>query len=293
MGYEVDETLAKRVQTNLNICGANPQLKTDGDPQLKTWTAIDAQLAKDAAALGGGTVSPPPVIIPPTNGGLFLFPTTAYARGKLQLIDMYDGDTITNMQTLLAQNIKLALLKVSQGTTNMQTLYPSRVAEFHAYLIPISPWHFADFSKTGSAQAQWACKGIAAAGGLAKTDGILWFDWEYASQDTDVNPAADLQVGKDFVNEAQQILGRKVGLYMDYSLPEDLKEPSWLADQILWLARPGVTNPVAPNPFSNTTMAIIQYAETSFPGMQGNEVDLDYFNGNEDDLAAFIASTFL
>lgn len=92
----------------------------------------------------------------------------------------------------------------------------------------------------------------------------------------------------DAVEEAQ---GIKPIIYLSSSFPGDvLGNDPFMRDYILWLAHYKVAKPKVPAPWSpNKTWTFWQYSESGkVPGTSGSAVDLNWFNGSDQDLSSIL-----
>ncbi len=113
---------------------------------------------------------------------------------------------------------------------------------------------------------------------------------------TGVTPSQAVSLALDWLNRVQILLGRKPIVYMDLNFFSQVLGGSaaGLQSYALWIARyTNASDPGAPSDWNAWTFW--QYSETGTHigiGSPGN-LDLNWFNGSEDDLKSFIASSIV
>lgn len=241
----------KFLQAFLNANGAS--LDVDGVWGLHTEDALEAYITAH---------SPTPIPAPTT---------------QLRGIDVYHGDNVLNWAAVLKDGFSFVFIKASQGLRpdpKFSTYFPQAKA---AGLIA-GPYHFMDFSKDGVEQAQEFFDAINLGGGLKDGDLPPVCDWEYADGRTPV--AYDIKTVAAFLAKIQSLTGRIPMIYLsEYLIPYlgSNNIPRWIAKY----------SKVAPQ----SEHIFWQYAEDATIGGVGNPGDANLFNGDMNDLKAFIAST--
>lgn len=96
---------------------------------------------------------------------------------------------------------------------------------------------------------------------------------------------------RQWLDTVENELGIKPIIYLSPSFPgEVLGSDPFLKQYLLWIANYGVSKPRVPAPWApDKSWTIWQYSESGkVPGSSGTAVDLNWFNGNAQDLSAIL-----
>ncbi len=183
--------------------------------------------------------------------------------------------------------IAFAIAKATESTSASDKMFALNWAGIKNAGLVRGAYHFFHASKDATEQANFFVDAIQSAGGLLPGDLPPVIDFENGSIDGLSNPA--VQSG---VNTWLQVVASKTGvtpmIYTTRSVGNQ-----FLAGQFgtypLWVANYGVASPALPNGW--TKWQFWQYSQSgSVSGITGN-VDMDYFNGSSDELAALFQSS--
>lgn len=206
------------------------------------------------------------------------------SSSRVQGVDIYHDDDVTSFAALKAAGFDFAYMKSSQGTLNTDVLFHSRMPAARAAGLIVGAYHFMSFHSRGVAQAAHCAAVIK--GVLGDDDLPVACDWEYP-EGVDGKPA-DASIAREFLVEIENLTGRRPIIYTTKGIPAEVGAPSWMNDYPLWLADLE-SNPHPPHPFTGWSFWQHSWA-AQVPGI-GNEADVNYFNGNIDDLRRFIKTS--
>lgn len=218
-----------------------------------------------------GTLTPttPITVAPPSNMWVPI------GNPRVHVIDMYHGDNVTNWATL-AKYAAACVHKISIGTSARDPLASNRWPLFTQYGLRRGGYHWFE-NTNGTDQFDYFLEALNAAGGLAPRDRILALDYEPASYSK-----AHVPIIQAWGERCKEVTGRIPMIYCSKSAIPELGNPSFFRNWYAWIAAPSNSSaPIIP-PFTSTTLW--QYAETSFPGMQGSQVDVNWFPGSAEEL---------
>lgn len=223
---------------------------------------------KTAAALGLITLDPNPKVKPVVDDS-----------GILKGVDLYHDDVVTNWKDMAQGGISFCFLKASQGVSIKDNKFYSYWNAAKAVGIKVGAYHFMNFEQSGKVQAHFFNERLRDVGGLKTSDLPPVIDWEYKEGIT--AKKADIQIGKDFIDEISILTGRRPIIYLPPSVANELGNPSWFKAYPLWLANYS-SKPHVPAPWTDFT--IWQNSENAtIPGL-GNKGDSDIFKGTLADL---------
>lgn len=253
-----------------------------------TGTLDTSQLSMILAKIQNPPASGPGSVPPSTPQPTSPISAPSSGKGPVKLIDIFHQNPVTSWVRVAAANIVGAICKASEGLGEDVAYVANRAGALAAGLL-FGAYHFMSFTSSGAAQANFYWSRIVAGGGNPKTDFSPSCDWEYA--DGRDPSDHDIAIVKDFMATLQgHCPGRVLGLYMSEAMYVYLRDEKGLGDWLnqfwIWIAEYGVSTPKGHVPW-----IIWQTGEGSVPGISGNGVDLDVFNGSLDDLKAFIAKT--
>lgn len=185
-------------------------------------------------------------------------------------------------------NKRFAIIKATEGTDFFDPSFTVNRQGAHDAGLVVGAYHFAHFYEDADAQAEWFLERV------GSTEGELppAVDLEtggFSTQDPIPDPDQVVQWIQDFVAAVHEETGGHPMLYTDPGFWEAYtRDATKFSRRHLWLARWGSSPEPLPGGWSSWTFW--QHAEGHVPGVGGNAaqtlVDLDRFNGTEQDLAA-------
>lgn len=203
------------------------------------------------------------------------------STNQLSGIDVSKWQGSINWQSVQEAGIAFAFARATYGSSVKDSYFDANWPAMKEAGIIRGAYHF--FLATGD-PAQQAEFFISTVGSLAPGDLPPVIDVESGSG-TSSNLVANVQT---WLNLVEQGLGRKPIIYTAPSY-WNANLTSAFGDYPLWVAEYGVSSPKAVNGWSNWTFW--QHSSTgSVNGVNGG-VDLDYFNGTAEALAAFVSGS--
>lgn len=202
------------------------------------------------------------------------------------VVDLYHGDTVSSFKLAAAQGIRGVIHKASQGTTVTDPAYASRRLAAKTAGLLWGAYHFAtDEDPKAQLTHFLSCA-------KPDKDTLLALDFE-----PNKNNTMSLNQAHDFLFALEASLGRKAVLYSGNLIKETLPGiDSFFGSHRLWLAEYG---PVAKLPASWQSYWLWQFTGDgigpgphTMPGIPGSggALDLNFYNGSPDQLAAEWAS---
>lgn len=193
----------------------------------------------------------------------------------LKFIDTSHWESKFNFSEAKADGCTGMMTKASEGDGNLDPTCANLIAEAKAQGLVTGMYHFFHASKSVDAQVKLFCGQYE----KIKTDMRPIIDFESASGDG-LNISAIKVAAWAWIQEVEARLKRPVMVYGGESFLNSLKlGPEW-AKHALWLA--DYTRPEVPAPW--TAYTFWQYTDA---GEQ--HADTNWFNGNAQDLAKFLA----
>lgn len=199
-------------------------------------------------------------------------------------IDVSHYQTVIVWATVALNGKRFAYIKATEGTTIQDTYFD--VNYLQSYLVGMirGAYHFARPARSnGMVQADYF---IANGGGWSPDGRTLPGALDLEGDCAGKSPAAMVQWIHEFANRYKERTGRDVVIYTNRSWWNTCTGGSgdFAATNPLWYAEPD-PNPQLPNGWSRYTFW--QYSQSgSVPGISG-EVDLNVFNGSEEQLRRF------
>jgi len=181
-------------------------------------------------------------------------------------VSHYQGEI--DWQAVKDSGIQFAFVKATDGATSVDPMFSKNVALANAAGVPIGAYHF---FRGGPAECWNFTAEERAFRSLLKLPPVI---------DVELDTISIAQL-IDFLREFGKQSLPKAIIYTDRALAGLMGEP--LTSLPLWLAEYGVAEP-SPAPWSSWTFW--QYGAGRVPGIS-TMVDLDWFNGTADELAAF------
>lgn len=199
------------------------------------------------------------------------------STSKTQGIDVSKWQGSVNWQSVKEANIAFAFARATYGSTEVDSEFNSNWQAMKEAGIIRGPYHFFVAADDPTAQADLF---ISTVGSLDRNDLPPVIDIE-ADSGTSSTLVADVQTWLDLVEEK---LGRKPIIYTSPSYWNEYMTNDF-GGYPLWVAEYGVSAPKSVNGWS--TWSFWQYSQSGDLGGL-NPVDLDYFNGSQNDLLAFL-----
>ena len=183
-------------------------------------------------------------------------------------VDVYHGDNVVSFYQLLADGIKFAFLKATQGVSDIDPMYANYKSRCIATGILPGAYHFF----TADDPAQQAKHFVNNVGGLP---GMIGLVVDVETYFEGVGAAV-----KVFLAEVKALTGHTPDVYVSPSFKDSyLSDLS--ADDTVWLAEYGVSSPRA-------ACSFWQWSDTAMvEGIEG-PCDADVYNGTIDQLKAMV-----
>lgn len=227
---------------------------------------------KTIAAFQGEEI--PPVIDAPN--GMWV-PT---GKPRVKVIDIYHGNDISDLNTVKNHAAcvihKCTLVSKSGGTLGHDSAFLNRWWALKAHEIRRGAYHWYEQGPSGKEQADFFIDYL---GDLDPRDRILALDYEPLGSSVGPHHNDDIEA---FGERIMEKTGRIPFFYSSKSAIKELGHPSYLKRWYNWLAAPSDETPPVIAPF--IFVALHQFAESSFPGMSGGGIDLNWFPGSAEEL---------
>ena len=183
----------------------------------------------------------------------------------------------------VARNVSFVSIKATEGATFTDPSFAVNWAGAHANGLIRTAYHFAHPSVSAYAQADYFVDAVNSAGGYTNSSTMqLMLDLEDADKES---PAVVWAWVQDFSARVKARTGRPLLMYTGYYFwTGSVGDPTDNLDAPLWIAA-YIPKPLIPKAWGGV-WTFWQHADNGrVPGITGN-VDLDYFNGTEEDLRA-------
>lgn len=183
----------------------------------------------------------------------------------------------------VARNVSFVSIKATEGADFTDPSFHVNWAGAHANGIVRTAYHFAHPSVSAVAQADYFVDAVNSAGGYANSSTMqLMLDLEDADKES---PSVVWAWVQAFSARVKVRTGRPLLMYTGFYFWRDsVGNPTDNLDAPLWIAA-YIPTPLIPTAWAGV-WTFWQHADNgSVPGITGN-VDLDYFNGSEEDLRA-------
>lgn len=270
------------LQESLNKLGANPPLVVDGDFGSKTLAAVHA-FQNTHGLVDDGIVGPntqAAIQNALSGGGPIIVPT-----GFSYLVDLYHGDSISDINKFGASNFCGAIHKASEGNSVIDRAYLFRRDAIKGVGKLFGAYMYIHPNESAKSQTDNFIKMV---GSIADDELPPSIDWE---EEDGVSNAGMNDVVAEIDAILRKELGRVPQIYGSWGQlsgygvrPQFVANPLWVAD-----IRGGTTSPRIPSPWN--TYKLWQYSFTAdVPGI-GNPCDVNKVQGSIDDLKAYIAAS--
>lgn len=262
------------LQTALNKLGTSPQLSADGIFGQQTLLAVQNFQRQHGLAVDG-------IVGPNTQAAItaLLGGTTPIPTGFTYAVDMYHGDTFSDINAFAASNFALVRHKITEGNGHVDTSYASRrkavqgVGKLFGAYIYIHP------NQSASSQVDLFMK---TNGDVADNEYQPAIDWE---EEDGMSNAQMNDCVEQMVELIKTKTGRTADIYSSYGQLAGYGARPALTRCGLWVAdlRSG-PGPRIPSPWS--TYSMWQYSFTANVAGIGNPCDANKFPGTLQDLIA-------
>ncbi len=204
----------------------------------------------------------------------------------VKVIDLSHWDPASNFALIKATGIQACFFKATEGLTNRDTTFDSHWFNCKKAGIIRGAYHFFHPSMNAKKQA------------------AHFVEMVHKFEDDDLPPVLDLETMDGmsasnvwgsvatFLDEMKRLTGRLPIIYGSPYFINDLGHAAIIGKYPLWVAHYQTSAPMVPDAWP--TWDFWQYTETGkIPGVKSGAVDVNYFNGNLDQLKKFIAGTKL
>ena len=203
------------------------------------------------------------------------------STNQLSGIDVSKWQGAVNWKSVQEAGIAFAFARATYGISVVDSYFESNWPAMKDAGIIRGAYHFFLATEDPAQQAEFFIRTV---GSLDPGDLPPVIDVESGSG-TSSNLAAEVQT---WLNAVEQGLGRKPIIYTAPSY-WNANLTSGFGDYPLWVAEYGVSTPKAVNGWSNWTFW--QHSSTGNVSGVNGAVDLDYFNGTAQALAAFVGGS--
>ena len=194
-------------------------------------------------------------------------------------MDIYEADKFMDWPHISKYQIKFIFIKATEGNNFVSKKYASQRDNALTTKIKYSAYHFFDPKNDPHEQAQLFLQTV---GEFDHQNLPPTLDWE----DHGGMPIkTQIERAKIWLDEVEKASGTKPCIYTSYSFFNELGNPKEFADYPLYIANYGATCPKVPPVWDKWYFWQVSKND-------GENPDLDLFNGNEEDLKMFIENAW-